>query len=129
MQDLINEITAATGLDSTKAEKAVGIVLNLVATQGDKIKVAEMFDKMPGAIELVKTHGGDGAGGGGLMGILAGGMMGGPLAMITKLQSTGLSMDQVKTVGTMSLAYAKKHAGADLVRAAAANIPGLGTYL
>lgn len=129
MQDLINEITAATGLDSTKAEKAVGIVLNLVATQGDKTKVAEMFDKMPGAIELVKTHGGDGAGGGGLMGILAGGMMGGPLAMITKLQSTGLSIDQVKTVGTMSLAYAKKHAGADLVRAAAANIPGLGTYL
>lgn len=129
MQDLINEITAATGLDSTKAEKAVGIVLNLVATQGDKIKVAEMFDKMPGAMELVKTHGGDGAGGGGLMGILAGGMMGGPLAMITKLQSAGLSMDQVKTVGTMSLAYAKKHAGADLVRAAAANIPGLGTYL
>ena len=129
MQDLIAKIVKATGLEASKAEKAVGILLNLVATQGDKPKVAALFEKMPGAAELVATHGGDGAGGGGLMGILAGGMMGGPLAMITKLQATGLNVDQIKQVGTLTLDYAKKRAGIKAVRDAAANIPGLNSYI
>jgi hypothetical protein len=129
MQKLIGKIVAATGLESINAEKAVGIILNLVATQGDKVSVAALFAKMPGAEMLVKAHGGDGAGGGGLMGILAGGMMGGPLAMITKLQAIGLSVEQIKQVGTLTLAHAKKAAGIKAVRAAAANIPGLNTYI
>jgi hypothetical protein len=129
MQDLIAKITTTTGLESAKAEKAVGILLNLVATQGDKAKVATLFKKLPGASELIATHGGDGAGGGGLMGILAGGLMGGPLAMITKLQAAGLNVDQIKQVGTLTLAHAKKKAGIKAVRDAAANIPGLNTYI
>ena len=48
MQDLIAAITKLTTLDALKAEKAVGILLNLVATQGDKTKVTALFDKMPG---------------------------------------------------------------------------------
>jgi hypothetical protein len=129
MQDLIAKIVTTSGIDAAKAEKAVGILLNLVATQGDKTKVAALFEKMPGASALVAAHGGDGAGGGGLMGILAGGMMGGPLAMITKLQAIGLSMDQIKQVGTLTLEHAKQKAGVEAVRAAAANIPGLNTYI
>lgn len=129
MQDLIAKIMTATGLDEPKSEKAVGILLNLVATQGNKSKVAELFEKMPGAEELVATHGGDGAGGGGFMGILAGGMMGGPLAMITKLQAIGLNVDQIKQVGTLTLDYAKKAAGINAVREAASNIPGLNSYI
>lgn len=129
MQVLISKITAATGLNSTTAEKAVGILLNLVATQGDKTKVEALFKKLPGASELVTAHGGDGAGGGGLMGILAGGLMGGPLAMITKLQAIGLNVDQIKKVGTLTLEHAKKQAGIKAVREAAANIPGLNTYI
>jgi predicted lipid-binding transport protein (Tim44 family) len=129
MQSLIAKIVKATGLEASKAEKAVGILLNLVATQGDKPKVAELFAKMPGAADLVAAHGGDGAGGGGLMGILAGGMMGGPLAMITKLQAIGLNVDQIKQVGTLTLNHAKKVAGVKAVREAAANIPGLNSYI
>jgi predicted lipid-binding transport protein (Tim44 family) len=129
MQVLISKIVKATGLEASKAEKAVGILLNLVATQGDKTKVAELFAKMPGAANLVAAHGGDGAGGGGLMGILAGGMMGGPLAMITKLQAIGLNVDQIKQVGTLTLNHAKKVAGIKAVREAAANIPGLNSYI
>jgi predicted lipid-binding transport protein (Tim44 family) len=129
MQSLIAKIVKATGLEASKAEKAVGILLNLVATQGDKPKVAALFAKMPGAADLVAAHGGDGAGGGGLMGILAGGMMGGPLAMITKLQAIGLNVDQIKQVGTLTLNHAKKVAGIKAVREAAANIPGLNSYI
>ena len=63
------------------------------------------------------------------MGILAGGMMGGPLAMITKLQAIGLNVDQIKQVGTLTLDYAKKAAGINAVREAASNIPGLNSYI
>jgi hypothetical protein len=129
MQTLVADIVTKTGLAPATAEKAVGILLNLLATQGDKPKVEALFAKLPGASALAKTHGGDGAGGGGLMGILAGGLMGGPLAMITKLQATGLSTDQVKQVGAITLDYAKKEAGIKAVREAVANIPGLNSYI
>jgi hypothetical protein len=63
------------------------------------------------------------------MGILAGGMMGGPLAMITKLQAIGLNVNQIKQVGTLTLDHAKESAGIETVREAASNIPGLNSYI
>jgi hypothetical protein len=129
MQKLIADIMLKTGHDALKVEKAVGIVLNLVATQGDKTKVDALFAKMPGAQELVIAHGGDGAGGIGFMGILAGGMMGGPLAMITKLQAIGMNTEHIKQIGSLTLDYAKAQAGVKAVREAAANIPGLNSYI
>jgi hypothetical protein len=129
MQDLVADIVTKTGLDAARAEKAVGILLNLLITQGDQTKVVDLFAKLPGAEELANKHGGDGAGGGGLMGILAGGLMGGPLAMITKLQAVGLSTDQIKQVGILTLNHAKSKAGLAAVRAAVANIPGVNTYI
>jgi hypothetical protein len=129
MQKLIDDIMLKTSGDALKAEKAVGILLNLVATQGDKTKVDALLAKMPGAAELVKAHGGDGAGGTGFMGILAGGLMGGPLAMITKLQAIGLNTEQIKDIAALTVDYAKAKAGVTAVRDVAANIPGLNSYI
>jgi hypothetical protein len=129
MQELIDRVTAATGLSEDKANKALGIVLNLIQTQGNQAKVRELFEKLPGAAELARTQGGDGAGGGGLLGMLAGGMMGGPLAAISKLSAAGLSTDQIKALGTTTLDYAKEKAGPQLVREAAGAIPGLSGYV
>jgi hypothetical protein len=131
MQDLIGRIVTATGLPEDKATKALGIVLNLIQTQGNQNKVQELFDKLPGAAELAREQGGDGAGrgGGGLLGMLAGGMMGGPLAAVSKLTSAGLSMDQIKALGTTTLDYAKEKAGSQLVKDVAGSIPGLSGYV
>jgi len=131
MQDLIGRIVTATGLSEDKATKALGIVLNLIQTQGNQNKVQELFDKLPGAAELAREQGGDGAGrgGGGLLGMLAGGMMGGPLAAISKLTSAGLSMDQIKALGTTTLDYAKEKAGSQLVKDVAGSSPGLSGYV
>jgi hypothetical protein len=129
MQELIDRIATKTGLEPKRAEKALGIVLSLVKTQGNQQKVGELFAKLPGADELVQRHGGEGPRGGGLLGRLGGGMMGGPLAAISKLQAVGLSMDQIKGLGTETLGYAKEVAGEDLVRQAAGSIPGLGGYV
>lgn len=131
MQDLIASISEATGLAPEKAEKAVGIMLGLVKTQGNQARTGELFARLPGAEALIASHGGDGAGhgGGGLLGMLAGGMMGGPLAAISKLSAVGLSMDQIKQVGTLTLDYAKAKASPELVREVAGSIPGLSGYV
>lgn len=125
MQDLIERIVAATGLDAARAEKGLGIMLSLVKMQGNQAKVGELFAKLPGAAELAAQHGG----GGGLLGILGGGLMGGPLAAISKLSAAGLTMDQIKVLGTLTLDYAKEKAGAQLVKDVAGSIPGLSGYV
>ena len=129
MDELIGRIAKETGLEPAKAEQAVGIMLGLVKTQGTPAKVGELFDKMPGADELVQKFGGDGAGRGGLLGMLGGGLMGGPLAAISKLSAAGLGMEEIKQVGSLTLGYAKEKAGVDLVRDVAGSIPGIGGYL
>lgn len=129
MHELIERIVAATGLAPDTAEKATGIMLSLVKSQGDKTKVEQLFASLPGAADLAAHHGGDGARGGGLMGMLGGGLMGGPLAAVTKLQSAGLSMAQIKTLGKETLGYAEEKAGKELVRDVANSIPGISSYL
>jgi len=129
MQELIDRIVEKTGLAPDLAEKATGIMLSLVKTQGDKSKVTQLFDALPGAGELAQLHGGDGARGGGLLGMLGGGLMGGPLAAVSKLQAAGLSMAQIKALGKETLGYAREKAGDDLVKDVANSIPGISGYL
>lgn len=129
MQDLIDKISTETGLDAATAERALGIMLSLVRTQGNQARVAELFARLPGATELADRHGGDGAGKKGLLGMLGGGLMGGPLAAITKLQAAGLNIEQIKMLGAITVGHAKQKAGEELVRDVANSIPGLSGYL
>jgi hypothetical protein len=125
MQDLITRVATAAKLDPGRAEKALGIMLSLVRTQGNQQKVEELFAKLPGAAKLADAHGG----GGGLLGRLGGGLMGGPLIAVGKLQAAGLNMDQIKVLGAETLAYAKEQAGEKLVKDVAGSIPGLSGYV
>jgi len=128
MQDLIDRVVKVTGLDAEKAERAVGIVLSLVKSEGNKAKVADLFAKLPGADAMAAQYGSESARGGGLFGVL-GSLAGGPLAAVSKLQAAGLDMEQIKALGREVLAYAKEKAGDDLVREAAGSIPGLSGYV
>lgn len=127
MRDLIRRLTTVTGLEEAKAEVALGIILSLIKSQGNQQKVDALFAQLPGANELAARHGG--AKGGGLLGRLGGGLMGGPLVAISKLQAAGLSMAQIKSLGTEVLRYAREKAGDKLVKEAAGSIPGLSAYL
>jgi len=129
MDDLVTLVAERAGLPRDKAERAIGIMLNLVRNQGEKARVAELFAKLPGADDLANRHGGDGAKGGGLLGMLGGGLMGGPLAAVTKLTAAGLSMDQIKIMGSEVLGYAREKAGPQLVKDVAGSIPGLSQYV
>ena len=130
MQELISRVAAAAGINHERAEKAVGIIMSLVRSQGPRDKVERLFAQLPGAEDLATRHGGDGAAKGGLLGgLLGSGLMGAPLAAVGKLQAAGLSMGEIKAVGYEVLAYAKEKAGADLVRDVAGSIPGLSGYV
>ena len=124
MQELIDTIVAQTRMTGEKAEQALGVVFNLIRAQGNPGKVRELFDALPGAEALIAK-----SGSGGLMDKMGGGMMGGPLVAISKLQGLGLSMAEVKILGSETLSYARSKAGDDVVRQAASNIPGLGGFL
>ena len=123
MQELINGIVAKSGIPREKVEEALGVIFNLIKTQGNSAKVAELFVMLPGVEELVRRQSGS------LTGLLAGGMMGGPLAAISKLQALGLSTEHMREVGSAALAHARAKAGDDLVRQCAANIPGISGFL
>jgi hypothetical protein len=125
MHELIDQVTAATGLDEGRAEKAVGIVLSLIRKEGDRDKVDALFARLPGAETLAERHGQ--ATGGGLAGLL--GAFSGPLAAVGKLQAAGLSMDQINVLGRELLAFAREKAGEPLVNDVASSIPGLSRYL
>jgi hypothetical protein len=127
MKELIKRVSEATGLPEKNAEEALAIVLTLIKAQGDQKKVEALFAKLPGAKELASRHAA--ASGGGWLGKLGGGLMGGPLVAVTKLQARGLSMAQIKALGAEVLGYAREKAGDKLVREAAGSIPGLSGYL
>lgn len=127
MNELLARVTAATGLDETRAEKAVGIVLSLIRSEGDRHKVGELFARLPGAEALAEKHAGAKSGGG-LAGLL-GGAFGSPLAAVGKLQAAGLSMDEINVLGRELLGFAREKAGEPLVNDVAGSIPGLSRYL
>ncbi len=113
MEDLIARIAAEAGIAPETAEKAVGMVLGFLNTEGPQEEVAALFAAMPGAAEAAAG----GAGGGGLMG-LAG-----------RLTGLGLGMGQMQTIGRQVFAFAREKAGDEAVGQVAAAIPGLGQFL
>lgn len=128
MEQLIASIADKVGIEPDIAEKAVGIMLSLVRSDGDQSAVPELMKALPGADALADAH--DGGGGGGLLGALGGALGGGgAMAAFGKLTQTGLSTDQIKAVGEQLFEHAKDQAGEPLVKKVVSTIPGLGPYV
>lgn len=126
MDELINNVVERVGIDRTRAEKAIGIVLGLVRQQGDPDKVREMFALLPGADDLARQHGGQ-ARSGGLFGGLS--SLAGPMLAMSKLKSAGLSANESQRLGQEVLAFAKEKCGEPLVKDVARSIPGLSSFV
>lgn len=129
MDELIQRISAASGMDPELTAKAVGIILGFLQKEAPAEDVATMFDAMPGSQELAAAHAGE-SGGGGIMGAI-GGMMGGGglMALAGKLTSAGLSMDQMQVLGKELFAYGREKAGEDTMGAIVGAVPGLGQFV
>ncbi|QFT31521.1 DUF2780 domain-containing protein [Roseibium porphyridii] len=130
MEELINRIMAAAGIDEGLATNAVGIILGFLNKEGPEDKMQLIFDALPGAQALVEAREENG-GGGGLLGGL-GSMMGGgmgAMAALNELNSAGLDMDGVQSVAKELISYAKEKAGDDVVDDVVSQIPGLSQIL
>jgi len=129
MDELIARIQERTGIDESLARKAIEIIINFLNRDGPSELVTEFVQKLPGAEELLKKHGEGGKTGlfGGRLSNLLGGM--GAMAALNELTGAGLDMGQVQEVTQEVIAYAKTHAGEELVDKIIAEIPGLSQIL
>ncbi|WP_150523025.1 DUF2267 domain-containing protein [Roseibium sediminis] len=127
MEELINRIAGAAGIDADLAKKAIAIILDFLNKDGPSNQMQQVLAALPGASELIAERAVSGGGGGGILGAL-GGMMGGSggaMAALGELTSSGLSMGEVQTVTKELVSYAKEKAGDDVVNDVISNIPGL----
>jgi len=123
MNDIIRQISEATGIAPAVAEKALGLMLGFLEKEGEDGPVRTMISKIPGAAELISEHGG--TGGGFMAGLMGGGVMG----LGQQLMGLGLGMGEITALAKQTIALAKKYAGEEVVDEVVASIPGLGQFV
>ena len=124
MNDIIRQISEATGIQPNVAEKALGMMLGFLEKEGEDGPVQKMLAAIPGAKDLVSQYGGDGSGGF-LAGLAGGGIMG----LGQQLMGLGLGMGEITALARQTIALAKQYAGEELVDQVVASIPGLGQFV
>lgn len=130
MEELIERVAQAAGIDPVTARQAVAEILAFIQKEAPPEAVEDLKTKMPGSEELAASASG-GGGGGGMLGAL-GGMMGGGgglMALAGKLGALGLGMGEMQTVGREVMGYAREKVGEDTVGQIAGSIPGLSQML
>jgi hypothetical protein len=128
MDELISRIMAASGLDQSLAQKAIGIILAFLQKEAPAAEIGQLMAALPGAQELADAEGGAK---GGLLGTI-GGMMGGGggvMALGGQLMGAGLSMGQIQSVSKEMFAVGREKAGEDTMGAIVGAIPGLGQFV
>ena len=119
MDELVDQVVGNVGIDRPVAERAVGIILDFLATEGPADTVQALLERLPGATEAVESARaeGGGAGTGGIMGVGS------------RLMSAGLSMGEIQGVTRELIAYARDKAGDHDVNAIVDAIPGLSQFI
>lgn len=114
MDELVDQIAAATGIDRSVATKAVGIIVSFLGREGPQPQVQAMIDGLPGARALAEQHGGSGSG---LMGVYG------------DLTAAGLGMGEIQGVTRAFVSIAKAKVGESAVDQVVAAIPGLSQFV
>ena len=114
MNDLVDRIATATGIERPVAERAIGIIVAFLGREGPQPQVQEMLDAIPGARSLAEQHGGAGSG---LMGVYG------------DLTAAGLGMGQVQAVTRAFVDEARATVGEKRVAEVVDAIPGLSQFV
>jgi hypothetical protein len=121
MDELVDRVATKVGIERPAAERAVGIILNFLATEGPADQVQNLLARLPGAADAVAAAREQG---GGLFGA-----MGGVMGVGSRLMSAGLGMSDIQGVTHELVAYAREKAGSEDLDAIVAAIPGLSQFL
>lgn len=122
MDELVEQLSAKVGIDKAVAEKAVGIILGFLRTEGPTDTVKALIDNIPGAEAAIAANNG---GGGGLLGGLLGG---GLMALGGKLMGLGLGMGEIQSVARELFKFGRDRVGADKIDAIVSGTPGLSQF-
>lgn len=122
MDELVGRIVANVGIEKPIAEKAVGIILNFLATDGPPDKVQALLARLPGAAQAVEAARADAGGG------MFGGM-GGIMGVGSRLMSAGLGMGEIQGVTRELISYAREKAGNEDLNGIVSAIPGLSQFV
>lgn len=119
MEEFVSRIATNVGVDPALADKAVGMMLGFLQREAADGPAARMIEAIPGASELVAKHDGEDAEGGSF---LAGG---GVVGFGQQLMNEGLSLGKIAGIANETIAFAKEHAGEELVDEVLNSVPGL----
>ena len=122
MDELVGRIVSNVGIERPIAERAVGIILDFLATEGPADKVQALVGRLPGAAEAIAAARAEGGGG------LFGGM-GGIMGVGSRLMSAGLGMGEIQGVTRELIAYAREKAGDEDLNGIVDAIPGLSQFI
>ena len=120
MDELIGQLAAKAGIDSTVAEKTIGIILGFLRNEGPSDKVQALIDQIPGAEAAIATS----STGGGLARLMGGGLM----ALGTRLMGLGLGMSEIQNVARELFGFGRDKIGADQMGEIIAGTPGLSHF-
>src|SRR5260370_26369789 len=116
MDELVDQVAGNVGIDRPVAERAVGIILDVLASEGPADTVQALLGRLPGAAEAVasaraESGGGLFAGAGGIMGVGS------------RLMSAGVDMGEKQGVPREIISYSRDKAGDAHVNAVSQAIP------
>lgn len=122
MDELVDQVVGNVGIAKPVAERAVGIILDFLATEGPADTVKAVLEHVPGGAEAAAAAHDEG--GSGLFGA-----MGGIMGAGSRLMSAGLSLSEIQGVTRVLIAYARDKAGDQDVNAIVDSIPGLSQFI
>ncbi len=129
MDELVDRVAGATGLDAATARQAVAHILAFLAKEGPEEDVQALSDSIPGALAEIDKVAAEESGGLGsrLMGMM--GATGGLMGLAGKLTGLGLGMDQMQAAGREIFGYCKEKVGEERLGRIAGSIPGLSQFV
>src|SRR5262245_1735083 len=117
MDELIGTLASRAGIDRIIADKAAGIVLGFLRSEGPSDKVQALIDAIPGAEAAIAAANQ----GGGLARLMGGAIM----AVGTRLMSLGLGVAEIQDVARELFRFGSEKVGADQMGEIIAGTPGL----
>lgn len=129
MNELVSRIADKVGITPDVAEKAVGMMLGFLQREAEDGPVAKMIEAIPGAMELVAMHNGEGEGKGLLGGLMSAIGGGGIMGLGQQLMAQGLGMGEITALAKETIAAAREYAGDEVVDNVVASVPGLSQFV
>jgi hypothetical protein len=120
MDELIGRLAAKASIDRAVAEKAIGIMLGFLRSEGPSDQVRMLIDRIPGAEAAIAAS----SQSTGLARLMGGGLM----ATGTRLMGLGLGMEQIQRIARELFGFGRDTIGAGMMAEIVARTPGLSQF-